>query len=133
MSGEYQNKNTLINVLDFTVDKLLEAKKSVGVLGEKIESDGMTIIPVSKLSIGFAGGGADITEKQKGKYKNPAGTGVSISDTPLMFLVIKDGEVSAVKISGEQKKSLAGDIITTTFEEVKKIIEEKKKSKEKSK
>ena len=133
MSGEYQNKNTLINVLDFTVDKLLEAKKSVGVLGEKIESDGMTIIPVSKLSIGFAGGGADITEKQKGKYKNPAGTGVSISDIPLMCLVIKDGEVSAVKISGEQKKSLAGDIITTTFEEVKKIIEEKKKSKEKSK
>jgi uncharacterized spore protein YtfJ len=124
------DKNTLINVVDFTVDKVIEMKKSVGVLGEKITQDGITIYPVSKLSVGFAGGGADIVDKSKGKLKNPAGTGVGITETPLVFLAIKDGEVNVIRLPGEQKKSLAADIITTVIEEAKKLIAESKAKKE---
>jgi uncharacterized spore protein YtfJ len=131
MSGP--EKNTLISVMDFTVDKVIEMRKSVGVLGEKIVADGITVIPVSKLSVGFAGGGADITDKTKGKSKNPAGTGVGITDTPLVFLAIKDGEVNVIRIPGEQKKSLAADIITTVIDEAKKLIAESKAKKQEEK
>ena len=75
-------KSTLIKVVDFTIDKLIEMKKAASIVGEKIEVDGMTIIPISKVSIGFAGGGSDVSDRNKGKYKNPAGTGAGISDTP---------------------------------------------------
>ena len=123
-------KNTLIKVVDFTIDKLIEMKKAATVVGEKIEVDGITIIPISKVSIGFAGGGSDVSDRNKGKYKNPAGTGAGISDTPQGFLVIKDGEVRFLTVkSGE--KGMAGDIISTIIAEAKTLINDSKKNKAK--
>ena len=123
-------KNTLIKVVDFTIDKLIEMKKAASVVGEKIEVDGITIIPISKVSIGFAGGGSDVSDRNKGKYKNPAGTGAGISDTPQGFLVIKDGEVRFLTVkSGE--KGMAGDIISTIISEAKTLINDSKKNKAK--
>lgn len=123
-------KNTLIKVVDFTIDKLIEMKKAASVVGEKIEVDGITIIPISKVSIGFAGGGSDVSDRNKGKYKNPAGTGAGISDTPQGFLVIKDGEVRFLTVkSGE--KGMAGDIISTIIAEAKTLINDSKKNKAK--
>lgn len=118
-------KNTLIKVVDFTIDKLIEMKKAASIVGDKIEVYGMTIIPVSKVSIGFAGGGSDVSDRNKGKYKNPAGTGAGISDTPQGFLVIKDGTVNFLSVS-EGKKSAAGDIISTVIAEAKALINENK-------
>lgn len=124
-----QQKSTLIKVVDFTIDKLIEMKKAASVVGEKIEVDGITIIPISKVSIGFAGGGSDVSDRNKGKYKNPAGTGAGISDTPQGFLVIKDGEVRFLTVkSGE--KGMAGDIISTIIAEAKALINGKKEAKE---
>lgn len=125
-----QQKSTLIKVVDFTIDKLIEMKKAASVVGEKIEVDGITIIPISKVSIGFAGGGSDVSDRNKGKYKNPAGTGAGISDTPQGFLVIKDGEVRFLTVkSGE--KGMAGDIISTIIAEAKTLINDSKKNKAK--
>lgn len=120
-------KSTLIKVVDFTIDKLIEMKKAASIVGEKIEVDGMTIIPISKVSIGFAGGGSDVSDRNKGKYKNPAGTGAGISDTPQGFLVIKDGTVNFLTVT-DTKKSVAGDIISTVIAEAKTLIESSKKS-----
>ncbi len=120
-------KSTLIKVVDFTIDKLIEMKKAASIVGEKIEVDGMTIIPISKVSIGFAGGGSDVSDRNKGKYKNPAGTGAGISDTPQGFLVIKDGTVNFLTVT-DTKKSVAGDIISTVIAEAKTLIENSKKS-----
>ena len=120
-------KSTLIKVVDFTIDKLIEMKKAASIVGEKIEVDGMTIIPISKVSIGFAGGGSDVSDRNKGKYKNPAGTGAGISDTPQGFLVIKDGTVNFLTVT-DTKKSVAGDIISPVIAEAKTLIESSKKS-----
>jgi len=126
-----QHKSTLIKVMDFTADKIAEMKQNIGVLGEKQEVDGITIIPVSKVSVGFAGGGADISDKQKGKFKNPAGTGGSITETPMVFLVIADGQVSLYKISDESRKSVTGDMISAVIAEIKQLIIETKNRKAK--
>ena len=122
-------KSTLIKVVDFTIDKLIEMKKAASVVGEKIEVDGITIIPISKVSIGFAGGSSDVTDRNKGKYKNPAGTGAGISDTPQGFLVVKDGDVHFLSVN-VGPKSAAGDIISTIIAEAKTLINNSKKEKE---
>ena len=124
-----QQKSTLIKVVDFTIDKLIEMKKAASVVGEKIEVDGITIIPISKVSIGFAGGGSDVSDRNKGKYKNPAGTGAGISDTPQGFLVVKDGDVHFLSVN-VGPKSAVGDIISTIIAEAKALINSKKEAKE---
>ena len=48
----------LMQLMSFTADKALEMADANSIIGEKIEVEGMTIIPISKVSSGFAGGGA---------------------------------------------------------------------------
>ncbi len=71
-------------------------------IGNPIQTpSGVTIIPVSKVSIGFATGGVDIGSKKLTVQKNfggGGGTGVSI--TPLAFLTVsKDSEINLIPIT----------------------------------
>ena len=109
MSNDIKNKNSasenLLNLMSFTADKTLEMADANSILGEKIEIDGMIIIPVSKVSAGFAGGGANIVNVSAKKSNTPSGSGAKITVTPMSFLVIADGEVKAVNISVPEKES----------------------------
>lgn len=63
--------------------------------------NGVTVIPVSRISVGFATGGLDYGSKRSGDTQNfggGGGTGVSI--TPIAFLTIgKNAEVSLIPLS----------------------------------
>ena len=59
--------------------------------------DGITIIPVSKVSFGFASGGSDFPAKEKSGFGGGNGAGVKID--PIGFLVIKEGNVRMVNIA----------------------------------
>ncbi|HEX3027156.1 MAG TPA: GerW family sporulation protein [Clostridia bacterium] len=63
------------------------------IIGEEIvASDGTVIIPVSKVSLGFASGGSDIPNKlEKDIFGGGSGAGVSIN--PVAFIVVSNGEV----------------------------------------
>ena len=92
MSNEVKVKATaaenLMNLLSFTADKAIELADANSVLGERIYAQGLTIIPVSKISAGFAGGGAHIVNTAAKKSNTPAGSGAKVTVTPLSFLVI---------------------------------------------
>lgn len=119
-------KNTFQNAVELTVDKLLEVKKSVNTTSQAIELEGKTIIPVSKISVGFAGGGANISDKNKGRSKNPAGTGAGISETPMAFLVIDGDNVQILRVPPESKGAEAG---TELLSKVVSLFKNKKKEK----
>ena len=80
-----KNGSILTASLEFTLEKLIQLADANSVLGERIEIDGMTVIPVSKVSVGFAGGGADVSDATKKKKQNPAGTGGKVTLTPMTF------------------------------------------------
>ena len=70
-------------------------------VGEPIVTPtGVTVIPISKVSVGFATGGLDYRPKKLVAEKNfGGGGGTGISVTPLAFLIIgKDSDVSLVRI-----------------------------------
>ena len=69
------------------------------IIGEPIQSpDGTIIIPVSKVSFGFASGGSDIPSKQpKEVFGGASGAGVSIQ--PLAFLVVCQGNVKLLQMT----------------------------------
>lgn len=119
-------KNTFQNAVELTVDKLLEVKKSVNTTSQAIELEGKTIIPVSKISVGFAGGGANISDKNKGRSKNPAGTGAGISETPMAFLVVDGDNVQILRVPSESKGAEAG---TELLSKVVSLFKNKKKEK----
>ena len=108
--------------MSFTADKALEMADANSVLGEKIVADGMTIIPISKISAGFAGGGANIVNATVKKSSTPAGSGAKVSVTPLSFLVISGGEVKVVDVKASETETKSGLIgkITEAFKSMKK-------------
>ncbi len=59
--------------------------------------DGITIIPVSRVSFGFATGGSDLPIKDQGGFAGGNGAGVKIE--PVGFLVVKDGTVRMLNIT----------------------------------
>ena len=108
----------LMQLMSFTADKALEMADAGSVLGEKTEIDGMTIIPVSNISAGFAGGGANIVNATVKKSNTPAGSGAKVTVTPLSFIVIKDGELRIVSVDASEKDTKSG-IIAKVLEQVK--------------
>ena len=73
----------LPNMLESTIAKLREMVDVNSVVGSPITTpDGVTIIPISKISVGFGGG---------------AGGGVKV--IPVAFLIVKDGSVRILPIS----------------------------------
>ena len=93
---------TLPNMLEQTIAKIREMVDVNSVVGTPITTpDGVTIIPVSRVSIGFGGGGSDFVSKNVNKQENPfgggAGGGVKIS--PIAFLIIKEGSVRMLPVA----------------------------------
>ena len=67
------------------------------VIGKAITTeDGITILPVSRVSFGFGTGGSDLPATQKELFGGGTGGGVSI--TPIAFLVIQGGSVKVLQI-----------------------------------
>ena len=95
---------TLMEVLAFTAEQTRSLADANGVLGEPIVIDGVTVIPVSKVSVGFAGGGADI--KNEKKSQSPAGVGARVTLTPVTFLVFKEGRVQQITVAPQEKTSV---------------------------
>ena len=94
--------NTLPNMLENTIAKIREMVDVNSVIGNPITTpDGVTIIPVSKVSVGFGGGGSDSVSKNVNHQDNPfgGGAGGGVKVTPIAFLVIKDGSVRMLPVA----------------------------------
>ena len=92
----------LPNMLDSTIAKIREMVDVNSVIGDPITTpDGVTIIPVSKVSVGFGGGGSDFTTKGAGGQENPFGGGVGagVNVTPIAFLIVKEGNVRMLPVA----------------------------------
>ena len=89
---------TIPNMLENTIAKIRELVDVNSVIGNPITTpDGVTIIPISKVSVGFGGGGSDLVSKNVNKHENPFGGGVKV--TPVAFLVVKDGNVRMMPVA----------------------------------
>ena len=115
MNGENETKKTtglagIMQIMSFTAEKAAELADANSVMGEVMEIDGFTVIPVSKISAGFVGGGASIVNAEQKKSQIPAGAGAKVTVTPMTFLVIGGGEVRAVAVDGsaEKKNGIVG-------------------------
>ena len=90
----------LPQMLENTIVKIREMVDSNSVVGEPIATaDGVTIIPISKISVGFGGGGSDFAVKAAQNESFGGGVGGGIKVTPVAFFVIKDGNVRMIPVA----------------------------------
>ena len=102
---------TLPNMLENTIAKIREMVDVNSVIGEPITTpDGVTIIPVSKVSVGFGGGGSDFASKAGSDNPFGGGVGGGVKVTPICFLIIKDGNVRMMPVA-EPASSTADRIV----------------------
>ena len=93
---------TLPNMLENTIAKIREMVDANSVIGTPITTpDGVTIIPVSKISVGVGGGGSDFVSKNVNKQENPfgGGAGGGVKVTPIAFLIVKEGSVRMLPVA----------------------------------
>ena len=92
----------LPNMLDNTNAKIREMVDVNSVVGDPITTaDGVTIIPGSKVSVGWGGGGSDFVSRNANKRENPfgGGAGGGVKVTPICFLIVKDGNVRMMPVA----------------------------------
>ena len=92
----------LPNMLENTIAKIREMVDVNSVIGTPITTpDGVTIIPVSKVSVGFGGGGSDFSHKNPTNAELPFGGGVGggVKVNPIAFLIVKDGNVRMLPVA----------------------------------
>ena len=91
----------LPDMIGTTMEKLQTLVDTNTVVGDPIvTADGTTVIPITKVSYGIAGGGTDFTTKtQKGANPFGGGAGASVTLTPISFLIIKDGVTRMIPVA----------------------------------
>ena len=87
-------------MMNTTLEKIKQMVDVNSIVGDPITApDGTIIIPISKISYGFASGGSDFPSKvQSTKEFFGGGTGAGISINPIAFLTISNGNVKLLLI-----------------------------------
>lgn len=101
MERVYKMANHLENMMDNTMEKIRQMVDVNTIIGEPVICpDGTVIIPVSKVSYGFASGGSDLPSKNAGTKENnfAGGSGAGVSIQPVAFLVVNNGNVKMLNM-----------------------------------
>ena len=92
----------LPDMMSGTMGKIREMIGANAIVGDPIVlGENLTIIPISKVSFGFAGGGSDFVPKSGNASDAPfgGGSGAGVNITPIAFLVCKDDNVRLMPIA----------------------------------
>ena len=94
MKDKKEKGTNAVALLSDTLSKVKDMIDVNTVIGEPIYTEsGLTIIPVSKVTYGFASGGSDFPSKGDQELFGGAG-GAGVSIIPIAFMIIQNGKVS---------------------------------------
>lgn len=119
------------SLMDTTMNKIKEMVDVNTIVGEPIISpDGTLIIPVSKVSYGFAAGGSDLPTKKENKDCFGGGSGAGVTIQPVAFLAVYKGDVKLIPVDKyEGASDRVVGMIPDIFDKVKEIFKKDKKDK----
>ncbi len=123
-------KETPVNkIMESTLEKMRQMVDVSTIIGEPITTGNTTLIPVSKITYGFASGGTDLPSKQNNELFGGSGGG-GISITPVAFIVIQDGKCRMMQINNYTSSAdRAIAMIPELVDKLTELIEAKKDNK----
>ena len=121
----------LPNMLTDTISKIREMMSVNDVVGDPIQVGDVTILPISKVSVGFGGGGAD-NAKAANKDAFGGGMGGGVKVQPICFLVVKDGNVRMmpVPVPANSTADRLLEMVPDTLDKISAFIDSKTKKAE---
>ena len=118
MSGEHE----IEALMDTAMKSLRELVDVNTIIGDIIESsDGVTVIPVSRVCCGFMAGGGEYG-KQKENMPFAGGSGAGISLQPVGFLVIEKAQVRLIPVCGSTPLDKAIEAVPVVARQIKSIM-----------
>ena len=130
---EQEKKNSLGELMRITMEHIKTMADANTIIGTPIQAEGVTLIPVSRMSFGMGGGGTEFSTKAGAPKEGFGGGSVASAKLePVAFLVVKeDGSVKLLPVA-PPPATAAGRLIDTVPEVVDKItgfIEEQQEKK----
>lgn len=118
----------LLKLFAFTADQA-QSMAATSVTEPPLLVEGVTLIPVSKLSCGFVGGGSDLAAKKKVDGLM-AGASVKVNRTPLAFLAICEGQVQLLHVEQDTagKQGLLSSLLPLVLELKEKLTAKKEEA-----
>lgn len=98
------NEHPIEGLMETTLDKIKQMVDVNTVIGNPITTaDGTTIIPVSKVTYGFASGGSEFaTKKLESNTLFGGGSGAGVTINPIAFIAVSNGEAKLLNIENFQ-------------------------------
>ena len=124
---DMEKKSPLRDVMNSTMEKVREMVDANNIVGAPITTpDGVTLIPISRVSFGFGSGGGDYGKPGQNNFGGGGGAGVKID--PVAFLVIKDGvtRVMPVAVPPISTVDRVIDLVPEVMDRVENYLDKKK-------
>lgn len=92
--------------------------------------DGTVIIPISRVSFGFAAGGSEFGGKEKEKLPFGGGSGAGVTINPVGFLVVGNGQVKFIAVGQPTATDKLVDYMPEAIEKIQGFFSKDSKKKE---
>lgn len=125
-----EQQTPMSEMIQTSLSKIKELVDVNTVVGEPITTaDGITLIPVSRVSLGFAGGGSDLPIKARPGFGGGSGAGIRIE--PIGFLIVKDGSVRMLNILPPPENTMDRllDLLPTLMEKAETLRDKRREEK----
>lgn len=125
-------ENPIGRLMNTTMENVRNVLKTDTVVGDPITTpDGMMLVPISRISMGFGGGGIELNSKRSADTRPYGGgnaTGVKIE--PIGFLIIKDGSIRMVNVTPPANNTVDRiiEMVPQVIDKVDAFIEKQKSS-----
>ena len=102
------------------------------VVGDPIYTpDGITLVPISKISVGFGGGGVELgSKKADGSRPYGGGNATGVKIEPMGFLVIKEGNIRMINVTPPASNTVDRiiDLVPDVMDKIESIANTNKKT-----
>lgn len=125
----YTDSTSINDLITSAMDKIKTIVDSSTIVGESIKTpDGSTIIPISKVTVGFVVGGGEYADLSARRVANhfpmSGGSSGGMSVAPVGFLILRDnGDVEFVNV---ENKSLYQTVLNMVNSLLDKLYKDKK-------
>lgn len=117
------------NLMRTTMESIKDMIDVNTIVGDPIESlDGTTIIPISRVCVGFASGGSEFNSAKSGsmdKYPFGGGSGAGVTVKPVAFLVVKNDSVRLLSVDQQNTYDRIVDTVPQVIDIIKNIFKDK--------
>jgi len=127
------------SIMDVTLEKIKEMAGANTIIGEPITTpDGAFLIPVSKVTFGFASGGTEFVSKHAKEVSTKpfgGGAGAGVNIIPVAFVVVKGESVRVLNIAPSESNPVEKilDAAPDIIDKISAFIKDTRKKKEEKK